>query len=447
MPRDLASLRQLRAAAIQKLEALQAKDGGNLSAEDQTAFDGLVAEIDDIDKRIANAKKLNQLKASTAITSIESEEDAEAGAEGQEPAAGGSAGTGRVAPQAKEKPAPGILFAQTTRALIAGRGNVDAAARFAAQTWGERHEVTAALQANDASAGGFLVPERFSAEMIDLLRPKTIIRKNAAEVPLVGGKDSMPTVEEGSAAYYIGEGADIGTTEPKFGALNFVEREIAAIVPISNKLLRHAAIRVDVTVRDDLLKAFAQTEDMVFLRSKGLGAAPKGLRYFAHDNNVIPANATVSLENIDKDSRKAINCLATADIPMMNVRWLMNPTDFGFLQDMRDGNGNLVYPGLQLPTPVWKGFAVEQSNNVPANLGGGGDESEIYLVDFGEAVVADSYKVTIDANESATYKVAGEVRSAYSQNQTLIRALAGHDFGVKRRKAVAVLTGVKWGRG
>ena len=440
MPRDLASLRQLRAAAVQELEALQAKDGGNLNAEDQTAFDAAVAKVEDIDKRIANAQKLNQLKASTAITSVDSQDDANHGAEA------GQGGQRRTEPRAIEKPEPGILFAQTTRALIAGRGNVEAAARFAAETWGERHEVTAALQANDASAGGFTVPERFNAELITLLRPKTIVRRNSREVPLVGGKDTMPAVESGSAAYYIGEGTDISVTEPTFGALNFVEREIAAIVPISNKLLRHSALNVDVTVRNDLLDSFAQTEDVAFLRGSGVGPAPKGLRYYAEGLNVIAANATVNLANIEKDARKAINCLTTADIPMTNVKWVMNPTDFGYLQDLRDGNGNLVFPGLQLPVPVWKGFAVEVTNNVPANLGGGGDESEVYLVDFGEAVVADSYAIKIDANEAATYKVNGQMVSAYSRNQTLIRAIAGHDFGVKRKKAVVVLTAVKWGR-
>ena len=443
MPRDLASLRQLRAAAVQKMEALQAKDGGNLNAEDQAAFDAAAAEVEDIDKRIANVQRLNKLKASSAITSFQSEDDAndDVGANAdhdRDPA------PRRVAPQAKDAHEPGILFAQTTLALIAGRGNAREAAQFAASTWGDRHEVTAALQANDASAGGFLVPERFTAEMIGLLRPKTVVRRNASEVPLIGGKDTMPTVESGSAAYYIGEGSDITVTEPTFGALNFVEREIAAIVPISNKLLRHAALNVDMTVRDDLLKSFALTEDVAFIRGNGVGPAPKGMRYLVE--STIGANATVNLANIDKDARKAINRLATADIPMSNVRWIMNPTDFGYLQDLRDGNGNIVFPGLQLAQPVWKGFPVEVTNSVPANLGGGGDESEIYLVDFGEAVVADSYQIKIDANESASYRVAGSLVSAYSRNQTLIRAIAGHDFGMKRAKAVAVLTAVKWGR-
>jgi HK97 family phage major capsid protein len=302
--------------------------------------------------------------------------------------------------------------------------------------------VTAALQANDNAAGGFLVPGHFSTEMIGLLRPRTIVRKNAREVPLVGGKDTMPVVESGSAAYYIGEGSDIQTSEPTFGSLTFVEREIAAIVPISNKLLRHGAVNVDMMVRDDMVGGFAQAEDAAFMRGNGIGAAPKGLRYLAA--YTVDANGAISVANIDADARKLINALTLYDIPMTNVRWTMSPRVFGYLQDLRDANGNKVYPGLELATPVWKGFPVEQSTAIPINLGGG-TESELGLIDFGEAVIADTFQVRIDVSDSASYKVNGSLVSAYSRNQTLIRAVAAHDFGLRRSRAAAFLTAVTWG--
>jgi HK97 family phage major capsid protein len=439
--RDLASLRQARATAYQRMSDLQARadnDNRSLTAEEQTTFDAAATEIEGIDARIRTAERMQALRASTALSSMDSE-----AAANDLPADAPARG---AAPQARQPVESGVMFAQTVRALVIGRGDTTAAAAWASSTWGERYDVTAALQANDASAGGFLVPERFSSEVIELLRPKTVVRRNSRVVPLVGGNDTMPTVESGSAAYYIGEGSDITTSEPGFGQLKFVEREIAALVPISNKLLRHGAVNVDVMVRDDITLGFAQSEDLAFLRSNGVGPAPKGLRYLAAAANVIPANGTVNLANIEKDARKAINALILSDIPMTNVRWVMSPSDFGYLQDLRDGNGNLVFPGLNLPVPMWKGFPVEQTNNVPINLGGASNESEVYLVDFGETVVADSFQVRIDTSESASYKVAGSLVSAYSRNQTLIRAVAAHDFGIRRAKAVAILTGVLWGR-
>ncbi|HTK34557.1 MAG TPA: phage major capsid protein [Caulobacteraceae bacterium] len=438
--RDIASLRQARAAAYQQLTALQAAAGDRaMTAEEQAAFDAQAAAVEGLDSQIRTAERIQGLVASTAIPSPASAAAAVPTVEAE--AAGGAAP--RTYPQAATPVAKGIKFSQTVRALVSARGNIEAAREFAASTWGENYDVTAGLQANDASAGGFLVPEQFSAEMIELVRPRTVVRKNCRVVPLVGGTDTMPTVESGSAAYYIGEGSDIQETEPTFGSLKFVEREVAALVPISNKLLRNASVNVDVTVRDDLTLAFAQAEDVAFLRSNGVGAAPKGIRYLA--GSIIAANASVSLANIDADSRKLINGLALNNIPMINPRWVMSPRVFGFLQDLRDGNGNIVFPGLQLAQPMWKSFPVEVTNNVPVNLGGGGTDSELSLVDFNEAVIADTFQVRIDASESASYKKGGVMVSAYSQNQTVIRAVAAHDFGLRRAYAAAVLTGVSWG--
>ena len=122
----------------------------------------------------------------------------------------------------------------------------------------------------------------------------------------------------------------------------------------------------------------------------------------------------------------------------------MPPRTLAYLRDLRDGNGNLYYPSLQGSSPSWRGFPVGFTNSIPVNLGGGTNESEVYLVDFAYVMIADSYSVKIDASESASYKVGGTMVSAFSQNQTVIRALTGHDFAVTRPKAVSLITAVKW---
>jgi HK97 family phage major capsid protein len=283
--RDIASLRQARATAYDSFAAMQAAaaaENRGMTDEEQAAFDQAAASVEGLDRQIRAAERVQALQASTAIPSpaaLRSAEPPEADAD-----QGGGGGTSdqpqayppRHYPSARDQVEPGIRFAQCARALIVGRGNVEAAHAFAVNAWGERHEVTAALQANDASAGGFLIPERMSMEMVTLLRPRTVMRRNCHVVPLVGGTDSMPTVESGTAANYIGEGNNIGTSEPTFGLKRFTEREIAALVPISNKLLRNASQNVDFLVRDDMVGAFAQTEDLAFLRSNGVGAAPQG---------------------------------------------------------------------------------------------------------------------------------------------------------------------------
>lgn len=448
MEDDILTLRQDRAKAFANFSAIEAKakaEGRAMTADEQAQFDKMATDIEALDSRIAAADKVQKLKAAGAVPGPKQSATT--------PAPAQIAATVPAQPVAAEE--KGLGFAQATRALIVGRGNIEAAQSWAAEAYGESHpvamELGAAMQTNDAASGGVLVPEVFSREIVDLLLPRTVIRRavqdNGMVVPLVGGTDNIPTIESGTSAYYIGEGDDIGTTEPEFGNIKFVEREMAAIVPISNKLLRHSGAsghNVDRYVRNMVLNGMAQTEDMAFLRGSPTGAGPKGMRYFA--STTFAANATVNVANIDADARKAELALLEADIPMIDVRWIMPPRVFTYLRDLRDANNNLLYPGLSLTVPTWKSHRVEVTNNVPKNLGGTGDEAEVYLVDFAFAMIADSYAIRIDASDTAAYKQGGQLVSAFSKNQTLIRAIAGHDFGMTRKKAVVVITAVPWGK-
>lgn len=438
MKYDIAGLRQARAAAADKLKGF-----GDVTAsttdETMAQIEATNAEITALDRKIA------------AAVQAQANANASANPADPDPIAPGLPGSTPASARDPRDSEPGVAFAQITRAIVHTRGRLDAAHSFAERTYGASHPVTlelgAAMNTNDADSGGFLVPERFSNELIDLLLPQTLIRRRVAAagnvVPLVGGTDNIPTVESGINAYYLGESTDIVPSEPTFGNIKMTEREMAAMVPISNKLIRHANRNVDLMVRNLIVRGMALAEDQAFLRGSGVGPGPRGLRYWPGITS-FPANATVNVTNIETDARTAELASMQADIPLMNPGWLMAPRTFAFLRDMRDANGNLYYPSMQGPSPTWRGAPVGQTNSIPINLGGTTNESEVYYVDFGYTIIADSYKVRIDASDVASYKVNGTMVSAFSQNQTVIRALAGHDFAVTRPKAVAVITAVKW---
>jgi HK97 family phage major capsid protein len=460
MKYDVAGLRQARAGLQSQLDGFGPIDAST-TTDQLDQMDAISAQINEMDRRIAAAENAQRLRAAGAVPQRPLD---------VQPGSDDSADDSRPAPQrpfaqARDANEPGLGMAQITRCLVLGKGNVVAAHQSAVRLWGERHpaamELGAAMQTNEGASGGFLVPERYSAEIIDLLWPMTVVRRNVraagGEVPLVGGTDNFPTVESGTSAFYIGEGQDITSTEPQFGVLRMTEREIAALVPISNKLLRHASVAVDLMIRNMLVRSFAQTEDLAFLRGAGTGPSPKGIRYIVPSANVFSANATVNLTNIDADARKAELLIMEADIPLTNVGWVMAPRTFTYLRDLRNANGVLVYPSLSenvgpmgnggggVPVrPMWKGYPVEVTNNIPRNLGGSSDESELMLVAWDQCMIGDSYSIRIDASDTAAYVQSSTLVSAFSRNQTVIRAIAGHDFGMARSKGGVVVTGVKW---
>lgn len=429
---DIPGLQKALAAVNDKIAAFTID--ANTSVEDLTQIEALNAEATDLQRKLAAA---NAAKASAAASATEPTPAVIPGS--------------TVPASAAVPEEPGIAFAQFARSLMVARGNPDRAFAFAKSTFGESSpvamELGAALNTNDPNSGGFMVPERFSSEIIGLLLPATVIRRRVQAaggvMPLVGGTDNIPTVESGINAYYIGESQDITPSEPTFGNIKVTEREMAAMVPISNKLLRHANRNVDAMIRNLIVRGMALVEDQKFIRGLGTGPEPRGLRYWPNITSN-SANGTVNVTNIETDARTAELGLMNADIPMIAPGWLMAPRTLAYLRDLRDGNGNLYYPSLQGPNPTWRGKPVDDTNSIPTNLGGTTNESEIYLVDYAYVIIADSYSVKIDASESASYKVNGTMVSAFSQNQTVIRALTGHDFAVTRAKAVSLITAVKW---
>jgi HK97 family phage major capsid protein len=162
--------------------------------------------------------------------------------------------------------------------LAATRGiSGSAAAEYAERRFGDSG-VAKALAAGVGSAGGFTVPENYVAELIEFLRPASVVRRmGARQIPLNNGSATMPKLTSGAQAGYVGENQDIEVTEASFGQLKMSAKKLAALVPISNDLIRFSSPQADAIVRDDLIGAVAQAEDSNFLRSdpSSLGAGSK----------------------------------------------------------------------------------------------------------------------------------------------------------------------------
>ena len=343
----------------------------------------------------------------------------------------------------KEKPNVGRLI----RALAAGKGDPDKAAHFAKKQWGDE-EIAKALTTSTGvggGGGGFLVPEEYSTELIEYLRPLSVIRSmNPVIVPMPVGSISIPAMTGGATAEYIGEGSNIGVSQPAFGQIKLNWKKLATLVPISNDLIRFSSPQADAIVRDDLVAAMAQREDAAFIRDDGTHDTPKGLRHWIARDNIIPAtNGTITLANVAIDLGKAILALEENNIRFLRPGWLMSPRTKYYLTTVMDENGNYAFKD-EMAGGTLLNFPFAVTSQIPSNLGGG-NESEVYFVDFADAIIGESSLVELAVSEEAAYYNGSSVVAAFSLDQTVIRAIARHDFALRRSVAGAVLTGVKWG--
>jgi len=435
---ELRSERAKVNASVQALAKIEA-DGGQLTAEQLTEFSGLQTKFAELTAQITRMEAAETIAAAAAVPVDRALNAA------HQPAAPPAAGASLPAtPRTPE--VPGAKMARMVRALAAAQGNVQEAAKFAMNNqFGE--EVAMSLNTLTSSAGGVLVPTNLASEVIELLRPKTLVRRMGARpLPLVNGNLTIPRLKGGAIVGYIGSDTDAPVTNQQFADMKLSSKKMAALVPISNDLLGYSGSNpnVDRIVVDDLTAAIAIREDKAFIRDDGTNNTPKGLLAWALAGNKIVASNGDTLQKIETDLSKAILALEGVDANMLQPGWMMSPRTFRYLEALRDGNGNKVYP--EMKDKMLKGYPVGTTTQIPNNLGAGANQSEIYFVDFGDCFIGEDETLLIDYSKEATYKDSdGNMVSAFQRDQTLIRVIAKHDFGPRHVESISVLTGVTWG--
>ncbi|MDG9925441.1 MULTISPECIES: phage major capsid protein [unclassified Pseudomonas] len=433
-------LRSERAELNTKLQALAKieADGGSLNAEQLEEFTSLEAQIADLSSKLARAEAAEKAAALSAVPVNE-------GAQGVQGPPASRMGGGEGKEQVK-----GAGMAQMVRLLAAAQGNQQLAAHLAKEgNFGS--DVQMALSTVTAGAGGVLVPTNMASEVIEALRPTSIVRKmGVISLPLNNGNLTMPRISGNTVVGYIGTETDIPLTGMTFADTKLSAKKMAALVPVSNDLLRMSGVnpRVDQLVANDLATSMGLSEDLHFIRADGTGVLPKGLRYWAIAQNLVPAPAMagIELQAIDLYLGGMMLRLETANVQMQSCGWLMHPRVLRWLQSLRDGNGNKAYPEIE--QGLLKGYPVGLSNQIPVNLGAGSNQTEIYFVNFADMMIGEDMDLVIDFSKEATYKDGGgEVVSAFQRDQTLVRVIAKHDFGPRHVESIVVGTACDWGAG
>lgn len=433
---ELRSERAKVNASVQALAKIEA-DGGQLSAEQLTEFAALQTKFADLTAQITRMEAAERIAADAAVPVDQAHGAA------HQPGAPPSASM-PARPRTPEVPGAGM--SRMVRALVAAQGNQMAAAKFAAEnSFGE--DVAMALSTMTPGAGGVLVPQNMAREVIELWRPKSVVRRlGARSIPLNNGNITLPRLKGGAMVGYIGTETDIPVSGQQFDDLKLSSKKLAALVPISNDLLAYSGANqnVDRIVVDDLSSAMGTREDKAFIRDDGTNNTPKGLRFWALPGFQFAASAGDTLQKIENDLNKAILLLEAVDANMGAPGWIMSPRTFRFLEGLRDGNGNKVYP--ELAQKMLKGYPVGVTTQVPNNLGTGSNQSEIYFGDFNDFFIGEDESLMIDYSKEATYKDGdGNMISAFQRDQTLVRVIAKHDFGPRHQESIAIITGVAWG--
>lgn len=432
----LDDLRRDRKAAAEKMDTAalalaDAADDAALAAA-QGDFDAAKAEFDTLTTKVAALESAEAARAASARP----------GADQNQP--GAPAHVASVPAQSAEK---GLKFGRMLRTLAAAGGRVREAQQIAEEQG--QSGLFANLNTQTGAAGGYLVPEDTSGEVIELLREQAVITQLPPRfVPLPNGNMTMNRVVTGSSFAYGAEQSDAPATGETFGQMRLSAKKLRGIIPISNDLLRAAGTAVDRIVRDDAVEGAAYGMDEAMLRGLGTDYSPRGLRYqhagFATEaTHVLTMTATPDLQKVTNDLSRLELAMRKAKVNPVGAAWVMAPRTETYLMNLRNANGILAFPEMENGMLRRKKYHVTTA--IPDNLGGGGNESEIYLVQPNQLFFGEHMGLEIAISNEAAYKdTTGTMQSAYSRDETLMRVIMMHDIGMRHLQALSILTGVTW---
>lgn len=209
------------------------------------------------------------------------------------------------------------------------------------------------------TAGGFLVPEDFRAEVIRGLPDSVVVRPRARVIQTSRDVVKAPKVTGSGVSYSSAVRLTWGTetptassheTDPTFGQEAIPVHTAMASTQLSNDLLEDAAFDVSGLLRELYTEAFALGEDTCFLTGDGNGK-PEGIVQSAIAGTV----STVNSGNASALTADGLIALQYALSPQYwpNAIFIMNATSAGkAVRQLKDGNGDYLWQrGLMAGQP------------------------------------------------------------------------------------------------
>ncbi|MGB8603260.1 MAG: phage major capsid protein [Rhizomicrobium sp.] len=477
---DLHELMQKRAAAFDAFKALAEKT--TLSETERAEYDVKKRAVEDFDDQITRAQNVQDLSARTAKPVAGQENLTVPAAAETDPYVNDDVARTRFGGSSRS-----LVLGGLVKMLGAGNGSITDTRTIAKEIYGENHPITRALMTSAGAAGGFIVPPDYNNEVIELLRPKAVVRDAGPRVlPMPRGTMQLPGQSSQAQASYGGEGKKISASQPKFDKKVASFKKLRALVPVSNDMMRYADPAVDAVVRDDLVQVLALVQDKNFLLSDGTNDSPRGYLSFANgwvqahggtpgvfstsEKSVLALNGadvtddpstsggnfiTATMPAVNADLLTAVtNALAgavdrldTAQSPDIKRTWFYTPRTHNFLYSLRNELGQYVYRD-EMTRGTLNGYPFRKTSQIGNNwwdASGNKDCSFIFLAEMTETMILDSMSLELAVSREGTYyDASGNLQSAFSNDETLIRAITEHDFQMRHDQSVAIIQGVRW---
>ncbi|AIQ61851.1 capsid protein [Paenibacillus stellifer] len=325
---NLQQLLQARAAKIDRQGEMLNKaktEARDLTNEEETEFDGLEAEIAELDNKIKVAQKRDERLENHEARMRDLDNSSER-------------------PYRNPVPGPAPSDKKENYGFSSFGEFVDAV-RFG-DNKGRLRAIRNDFSMGSGTEGGFAVPEQFREEILQLMAEQSVVRPRAQVIPPGTPPDAKITIPSfvqgangaygGATVSWIAEGGAKPKTSAELGEITLEPYEVAAHVIVTDKLLRNWSA-ASAFIRNLLSQAMVAAEDTAFLKGDGTGK-PTG---------VIPAAGRVLI------NRATASKISYLDLVAMRARFLPNSLENAIwvvaqsalpqIMTLQDPNGNYIF--------------------------------------------------------------------------------------------------------
>ena len=335
------------------------------------------------------------------------------------------------------------MFGRAVKCIHASGGDTERAAFTAERKFGDAEMAREfkALSATVPGDGGYLVPEVYASEIIELLYPATVIYAlGARRLGMTNGNLNIPKIRSGSRAMFVGENRQISKTKPEFGNLKLSAKKLTALIPMSNDLLRSTNFDNDVIVGQDITKQMALGVDFGALLGTGGEFQPVGI---TKNPNVLTIDAT----KLDAEYASSAGVLTAAfpnylvaavlknNVLAGSLGFTFNTSVEQYFKNLRDGVGNFIFAEEMNKNGTLVGYPY-RSTNLLETVGG---KTKIIFGDWNDLVIGEQGALEIETSREGSWTDdTGKLVSAFENDQTLVRAINNVDTGLRHDESFAV---------
>jgi HK97 family phage major capsid protein len=339
------------------------------------------------------------------------------------------------------------MFGRAVKCIHASGGDVERAAFTAERKFGDTEMAREfkALSATSPTDGGYLVPEVYANEIIELLYPATVIYSlGARRLGMANGNLNIPKIKTGARALFTGENRAIPKSAPKFGNLKLSAKKLTALIPMSNDLLRSTNFDNDVIVGQDVTRQMALGVDWGALNGTGGEFQPLGIT----KNKGVQNIDVTALDELYASTAGVLTAAfpnyLIASVLKNNVYadglgFVFNTSVEQFFKSLRDNVGGFIFAQEMNENGTLAGYPYRTTNLLETT----GGKTSIIFGNWNDLVIGEQGALEIETSrEGAWTDDAGNLVSAFENDQTLIRAINNVDAGLRHDESFAVATKV-----